>query len=90
MSPGTHQGYVHVLGEDGLAADDYRYFTFDVRPAPKILLAVPAIPYARFLSQALAPDPDRRTGRAKFDISVVLLDQLAKQPLDQYGRHRPG
>jgi len=84
LGPGTHQGYVRILGQDGLAADDCRYFTVEVRPAPKILLAVPAVSYGRFLGQALAPEPDRRTGRAKFDVSVVLLDQLAKQSLDQY------
>ena len=29
---GTHQGFVRITGEDNLAADDIRYFTFDVRP----------------------------------------------------------
>ncbi|MGO8751367.1 MAG: BatA domain-containing protein [Thermoguttaceae bacterium] len=83
---GTHQGYVQILGQDGLADDDCRYFTVEVRPAPKILLAAPkpAARNAAFLYEALAPSAFRRSGRARFDVTVVALDDLLKQTLDPY------
>ncbi len=52
---GIRQGYVKILGEDNLTADDLRYFTFDVRPAFKVLVAAskPAAAHALFLTEAL-------------------------------------
>ena len=57
LQPGTHQGFVRIVGQDGLAADDTRYFTVEVKPAWRVLLAAPkpAERYAWFLAEALAP-----------------------------------
>ena len=65
LEPGTHQGFVRIVGEDGLAADDVRYFTVAVKPAWRVLLAAPkpAESYALFLAEALAPTEFRRRAR---------------------------
>lgn len=84
LALGTHQGYLQILGEDGLAADDRRYFTVEVQPAWRVLIAAPqpAEERALFLSQALAPTAFRRSGRARFDVVVMPLEQLRQQTLE--------
>ena len=83
---GTHQGFVRVVGQDGLAADDVRFFTVDVRPAWRILAAAPkpAERYALFLAEALAPADLRKQGRARFDCKIVDLEQLAKEDMSGF------
>jgi hypothetical protein len=83
---GTHQGYVQILGQDGLAADDRRYFTVEAKPPWQILLAAPkpAKEVTVFLAQALAPDPRRRAGLDPFELTVVDLDELLKTDLARY------
>lgn len=86
LEPGTHQGFVRIVGEDGLAADDVRYFTVAVRPAWRVLVAAPkpAQSYALFLTEALAPDLYRKRGQARFDCDICDLEELAKRPLAEY------
>lgn len=83
---GTNQGYLRIVGQDGLAADDVRYFTVAVKPAWRILLAAPnpAQRYALFLREALAPTELRKRGHARFDCQVVDLRELANMNLEQY------
>jgi hypothetical protein len=83
---GTHQGFVRIVGQDGLAADDTRYFTVAVKPAWRVLVAAPkpAESYAVFLVEALAPDLYRKRGQAQFDCDVCPLDELAKRPFSNY------
>jgi hypothetical protein len=83
---GTHQGYLQIVGEDGLACDDRRYFTVEVKPAWQVLLVAPkpADRYAVFVAQALAPTTFRRRGEARFDCTVISQDALAGQSLDRY------
>jgi len=83
---GTHRGYVQVVGQDGLACDDKRFFTVQVKPPWPVLLAAPkpADRYAVFLAEALAPELFRRTGRARFDCQIIGLEQLPKQSLEPY------
>ena len=86
LEPGTHQGVLRLVGEDGLAADDARWFTFEVKPAWRVLLAAPkpAERYARFLGEMLAPEIYRRRGAARFNCDVCDLAALAERPLDGY------
>ena len=83
---GTYQGYVQILGEDPLAVDDRRYFTVEVKPAWRVLIAAPKPPgdYAFFLSAALAPESQRQTGQARFDCTVVAQSDLAKMSLEPF------
>lgn len=86
LTPGTHQGYLQILGEDGLAADDRRFFTIEVKPAWRVLIAAPkpAAEYALFLAQALAPDKLRLMGEARFDYTVVAQGDLAGLSLEPF------
>jgi len=83
---GTHQGYVQVLGQDGLTVDDRRYFTIEVKPAWRILIAAPKPEntYALFLREALAPESFRRGGLARFACDVAPLDELPRKDLSPY------
>jgi hypothetical protein len=83
---GTHQGYLQILGEDGLAADDRRYFTVEVKPAWRVLIVAPPRPERRalFLTQALAPTDYVRQKRARFDCQVISYNQLPSQKLEDY------
>lgn len=86
LEKGTRQGYVQLVGEDGLAANDRRFFTVEVKPPWRILLAAPAPAdqNALFLSEALAPREFRQAGIARFECQVVGLDRLAAQALDSF------
>jgi hypothetical protein len=83
---GTHQGFLQIVGQDGLTCDDRRYFTVEVKPAWSLLLVAPkpADRYAVFLAQALAPTTFRRRGEARFDCTVISQEALAAQSLDKF------
>ncbi|MBN2477415.1 MAG: BatA domain-containing protein [Pirellulales bacterium] len=83
---GTHQGFVRIVGQDGLACDDTRYFSVEVKPAWKVLVAAPDPPEqtALFLFQALAPTEYQRRGEARFDCHLIGLSELSRRPLDEY------
>ena len=90
LKPGIHQGYLKLAGEDGLASDDVRWFTVDVRPAWRVLIAAPGdasrrlADYALFMSEALAPYSLRIKREAAFECDVVSADELADQELAHY------
>ncbi|HZZ29953.1 MAG TPA: VWA domain-containing protein [Pirellulales bacterium] len=79
LEEGTHQGFVHIDGEDNLPTDDARYFTVDVRPPWKVLIVAPqpAERHAVFLTEALAPATFRRTGQARFECIVIPFADLS-------------
>src|SRR4029078_1866934 len=52
---GTHQGMVRIVGRDGLASDDVRYFTVDVRPPSKVLLLAEKAADGLFVREARFP-----------------------------------
>ncbi|MEX0978969.1 MAG: hypothetical protein WDZ48_08970, partial [Pirellulales bacterium] len=91
LAPGIHQGYLKLSGEDALACDDTHWFTVEVRPAWRVLIAAPSDAsrkpqdYALFLSEALAPYAMRIKGEAAFEVDVIGVDELATKPLDAYG-----
>jgi hypothetical protein len=86
LGEGTHQGFLRIVGQDGLAADDQRYFTVQVKPPWRVLLAAPspAADYTYFLHAALAPETFRRRGQARFECDVIDLRQLAEADLNGY------
>jgi uncharacterized membrane protein len=86
LDEGTHQGVVRIAGEDSLPADDVRYFTVEVRPPWKILVAAPkpVQRHAVFLTEALAPATFRKTGQARFECETVSFDDLQSKSLDDY------
>ena len=73
LPPGACVGAVRVLGADALAADDVRWFAVDVETDWRLLVVAPN-PVAEkslFLTQALAPEEFKKTGRAPFELDVV-------------------
>lgn len=82
LTPGIHQGYLKLVGEDALACDDTQWFTVHVRPGWRVLIAAPQdasrqpADYAFFLSLALLPDA--------FERDVISTDDLAGKSLDAY------
>ena len=86
LGPGMHQGYVKIPGEDGLAADDVRYFTVSVNRPWRVLIATGGKPNEAglFLREALAPAPLRAKGAAAFDCELVGIDKLNSLKLEQY------
>ncbi len=86
LEVGTHQGFVRIVGQDALEWDDKRYFTVEVRPAWRVLVAAPQ-PTARravYLTEALAPAMFRKRGQARFDCEVIDFDALTRRRLDDY------
>lgn len=83
---GSHQGYVQIVGEDPLAADDRRFFTFEVQPAWRVLVAAPSPHYDRAfaLTEALAPTAARETGQARFACEVTTLEDLPQRELREF------
>ncbi len=83
---GTHQGFLRIVGQDGLAADDTRYFSVEVKPAWRILVAAPkpAGRYADLFTRALAPSVLRKRGEARFVCDVVELEDLSRRTLYDY------
>ncbi len=66
-------GVVRIIGSDALEADDARWFAVDVQPERRLLVVAPAPIDSKsiYLTQALAPDELRKTGRAPFELDVV-------------------
>ena len=75
-----------ILGEDGLAADDVRYFTAEVRSAWKLLVVAPqpVADQSLYLTEALAPAAFRKNGQARFQCDAVSYAQLSQTALEQY------
>jgi hypothetical protein len=83
---GVHQGFLRIVGQDALAADDTRYFSVEVKPPWRILISAPksADSYSLFLTEALAPSVFRKRGQARFDCEIVDLEILSKKTLSDY------
>ncbi len=86
LDVGVHQGFLRLVGQDALAADDARYFSVEVKPPWPLLVVAPrpAERHALFLTEAVAPAAYRRTGQARFECRVIATDELGSEPLDQY------
>ena len=59
---GVHNGQVRVSANDGLRVDDVRYFTLEVRPPHRVLLAAGTGASSNYVKQAIAPDEFVRRG----------------------------
>ncbi|MDY0170217.1 MAG: BatA domain-containing protein [Thermoguttaceae bacterium] len=78
LEVGTHQGEVRIAGQDALAEDDARFFTVEVQPPWRILVAAPdpADAYALYLTEALSPSVFRKRGQTRFECEVIPLAAL--------------
>lgn len=80
LTAGMHHGYVEIAEPDGLACDNRRYFTVQVRPPWPVLIAAPepAEQYAFFLREMLAPTTLVQLQQSQFECQVVGLGELEK------------
>jgi hypothetical protein len=76
---GTHQGVVRLLGEDGLALDDVRYFAVEVQPDWPIAVFAPPGVQTDDQVRALRNNP-----KARFQCDVLPEEELANKALDDY------
>lgn len=81
---GTHNGYLELDGTDGLECDNRLDFTVHVRPPWSILVLTSPESEPYFVTERLAPQEFRASGRAKFNCSVVPITQLSEQRLADY------
>ncbi len=86
LPPGTHQGYLEIVGADALPIDDRRYFTVRIAPAWRLLIVAPppAATRTRILTQILAPEELQLQGAAEFECDVIEFDALSSAPLPRY------
>ncbi|HEY4233114.1 MAG TPA: BatA domain-containing protein [Lacipirellulaceae bacterium] len=84
VEPGTHQGYVRIVGEDALPSDDVRYFTIEVRPPRKVLIVGDQLEDTLFLREALAPTATAGLLRSKFVCDARTMAELASVTLADY------
>jgi len=84
LEPGVRQGRIVIDGSDDLEADDVRSFTVEVGQPARVLVAAPAPAdrTGRFMVQALAPAALKKAGKARFDVAVVDVAELATTAWD--------
>ncbi|QDU26815.1 hypothetical protein ETAA8_18980 [Anatilimnocola aggregata] len=79
LEPGTHQGQIRLIGEDGLALDDVRYFALEVQPSlPVLVVAGPNVVSDLFV-QVLKNNP-----QVRFDCRVIAQAELTSLDLSEY------
>jgi hypothetical protein len=84
LPQGVLQGSLAISGQDGLAVDNRRYFTVEVRDASPVLILAPPGVTTKFLTEAIAPHEFRETGRARYDCTVLEQAALPNVELDEY------
>lgn len=84
LEVGTHQGYVRIVADDPLTADNTRYLTIEVRPPRKLLLIADRREGALFMREALTPSGLPGASPSKFDCQVALADELTSVALDEF------
>ena len=83
LKAGTQQGFVRIVGQDSLAADDVRHFSVGVRPPWPLLVVAqqPTAETAIYLTEAIAPAEMRKRHDARFLCTVIDYKELADQTL---------
>ena len=71
LSVGTYHGSVGIEGQDGLAVDDNRYFTFRVSPARNTLVVHPSNVDPQVMVSLLAPSRSVAAGTNRFECDVI-------------------
>lgn len=87
LEPGLHQGDVQIKAEDALQIDNSRFFTVQIRPPQRVLIATapPDVEdRARLLTEALSPTTMREAGQAPYECDVISTDALEETNLEPY------
>ena len=78
LPEGVHHGVVEIEGDDGLAIDDARYLTIEVKPAWPVLLIRSQDAKADFLEDVL------EASGTSYKIKTILEDEIGNENLEQY------
>ena len=84
LEEGVRHGSVRIVGEDGLAIDDERHLTFEVKAAWPVLVLSPPGVLTKFLVESISPYEWRQQGRSLFDCQVAPQSALTSSPLMDY------
>lgn len=84
LEPGTHQGFVRVLGEDALPTDNVRWLTIEVAKPKSVLVVAPANVDAAGFAEAISPSEYRETGQVRFLCKVADAAQLPSLDLESH------
>ncbi|MBC8351969.1 MAG: BatA domain-containing protein [Planctomycetes bacterium] len=84
LDVGVHHGFVRLNGNDGLAADNIRHFTIEVKDAWPVLVVAPDNSSSSLFTEAIAPFEFEQTGQARFACTVVSQSSLANRELDNF------
>jgi hypothetical protein len=82
LDVGTYHGSVEIEGQDGLAINDERFFTFRVSKTRKTLVVHPENVNPQVMRSLLAPQADVEAGSARFDLQVV--DQIEFNQMEDF------
>lgn len=83
---GTHQGEVRIDDEDSLPDNNKRYFTVNVRPAQRVLVAAPEPVEDRavFYREAVAGRELQVIGIAPYELSYCGFSKLGEEDFSNY------
>lgn len=82
---GTYHGHVEVEGQDGLAVDNQRFFTFRVGQIRRALIVHPANVSPRVMESLLTPRDRLEAGTAQYESKTLTQAEfLALENLDDY------
>lgn len=84
LAPGSHHGQIRLRGTDALEVDDTRYFTVQATDHWSVLVAGAPDAAIHFLTHALAPYEEQRTGQAPFRCDSMGVDELKSAKLTDY------
>jgi len=84
LEPGVHQGYLRLVGDDGLPVDNTRYFTLQVAAPPQVLLVGGSTEDTRLLREALAPSSLAQTESPRFACETISYNSLRRAKLAKY------
>jgi hypothetical protein len=81
---GLHQGEMRIDDADNLPEDNVRYFTVEVRPPAKLLVAAPDPPERRaeYFVEAVAGRELRVNGSAPYEVRTVSYEALGREEFD--------
>ncbi|MBI1249675.1 VWA domain-containing protein [bacterium] len=84
LPAGTHHGWIELVGEDGLSADNKRWFTIQSRMPRSLLVVESPKADGTDLVNALAPPSFREAGRAPFHVDVIKQAELTADKMGEY------
>ncbi len=77
LPSGTYHGRIEIEGQDGLAIDDQKFFTFRVSESWRVLIVHPKSVNERTVTATIAPKRLRELGASLYDCDIVSQEELS-------------